>query len=607
MLTQLECDVLCIGAGGGGIVAAVTAAERGARVIVLSKRPYGSGNTRIAGGLVLLPNISPEDSPEALMRDMVVAGEFLNNQALVETFCERAPHAAELMEQFGVIFSRKRSGTLAPLPVPLAGHGFPRTLTIYSEGVPIGTALRGAASRVGVQVLDETIAVRLIGDGANVAGAIALRWLTGEMVMIRAKQTILATGGLGWLYYPHTSNSRAMTGDGYVLALRAGAELVDMEQQQFIPFALTHPEPMVGIVCGEPAIAGPYGRLLDAKGRQILTRVRMKTRAQVSAAMSLAKEHGIATQHGGMVLDLTPNLKKVLGTKMFEFLKRTFPSMIDAVRRAYGEDAAKGRTPWDVFPTAHYQMGGIKVTPDCRVWGVKNLFAIGEVQGGLHGGNRIGSTSLAELFVFGSLAGNLAAEAASRTGDISVDISTAKETSAHTNSLPGKSGSHKPIFLVRRLQRILWENVGPIRDEGRLTHALEEIQRIREMQSDVCISGRRECNPDWLDAIELDAMLLAGEVIVRSALMRKESRGGHVRLDYTRRDDKAWLKNIVVGMHDDTLALRAEDVPLSRIHLGSKGGANPLRERIQFLILNILPRKAQSKILDARLNLGDDS
>jgi hypothetical protein len=89
--------------------------------------------------------------------------------------------------------------------------------------------------------------------------------------------------------------------------------------------------------------------------------------------------------------------------------------------------------------------------------------------------------------------------------------------------------------------------------------------------------------------------------------MRKESRGGHVRLDYTRRDDKAWLKNIVVGMHDDTLALRAEDVPLSRIHLGSKGGANPLRERIQFLILNILPRKAQSKILDARLNLGDDS
>ncbi len=607
MVRRIECDVLCIGAGGAGIVAAVAAAEAGANALIISKGPYGCGNTRIAAGLVLRPNISPKDSPDALMRDIIVGGGFLNDQTLVEKYCERAHLATELMERFGIIFARKPSGELAPLPAPLGGHSLPRTQPGYSEAIPIGTALRAAAARAGVDVLDETLAVKLLRNGRAVEGALCLRWLTGEMVAIAAKQTILAAGGLGWIFYPHTSNSRALTGDGYALALEAGAELTDMEHQQFIPFALTHPASMIGIVCGEPAIAGPYGKLLDAKGKEVLPRIRTMTRARVAAAMSLAKERGRATEHGGMLLDLSPNFRGIIGAKMFEFLKRTLPSMTEVVRRAYGEEAARGQVPWDVFPTGHYQLGGVRVDTDCRVQGVDNLFAVGEAQGGLYGANRIGSTSLAELFIFGSLAGKAAAEAAANRKQPAADFDTAEQSRSHAEGLLGRSGAHRPIELVRRLQRAMWKNVGPIRDAARLDRALEEISEIVTQRDDVSVSSRRDCNPEWSDALELEKMLIVAEVVARSAKAREESRGGHVRLDHPKRDDKRWLQNVIVRMDGDALSVRAEPVALSKFGLGTKGGPNPNRERLQFFILSRLPRKTQAKILDSRLNLGEDA
>ncbi|MBI4830292.1 MAG: FAD-binding protein [Candidatus Lindowbacteria bacterium] len=604
MIERLNCDVLCIGAGGAGIVAAVTAAEGGADVIIVSKGAYGCGNTRISGGLVLRLGISPKDSAESLMRDMVVGGEFLSDQFLLESYCQRAHIAAELMEKFGLIFSRGHSGKPAPLPIPIGGHGLPRTLTTYSEGIPLGTALRGALARTRVRVMDETSTIRLLQAGKTVTGALCLRWLTGEMLAIIAKQTILATGGLGWIFYPHTSNMRGATGDGYALALEAGAELVDMEQQQFIPFALTHPDSMVGVICGEPAVAGPYGKLLDANGSEVLTHVRTRTRAEVAAAMSLAGEQGFATPYGGMLLDLSPNLRKTVGVKMLEFLKQTFPSMIDGVERAYGEEAASGRLPWDVFPTAHYQLGGVRVRPDCRVRGLENVFAIGEVQGGLHGANRISSTALAETFIFGSLAGNAATYAAAEMETPPYDSNGASESLSRSLEFLGKTGRIRPVDLIRKLQRTMWEKVGPVRDCERLDGAINTIVEISEQNAEVCVASRKDCNPEWLDALDLQKMLRVAEVVARSARARQESRGGHFRLDCPRRDDKNWLKNIVARMERGSLSVETSEVALSKFSLDTKGGPNHLRDRIQFMILAILPRHMQAKLLNSRLNLG---
>ncbi|MBI5119214.1 FAD-binding protein [Candidatus Poribacteria bacterium] len=604
MIKRVDCDVLCIGAGGAGIVAAVTAAQAGAQVIIVSKGPYGCGNTRVSGGLVLRPNISPKDSVEALMRDMIVGGEFLGDQSLVESYCDRAHLAAELMEKFGLLFSRNHAGKPAPLPIPIGGHSLPRTLTTYSEGIPLGTALRASLAHTSAKILDETLTIKLLKSGSAVTGALCLRWLTGEILVIVAKQTILATGGLGWIFYPHTSNVRGVSGDGYALALDAGARLVDMEQQQFIPFALTHPESMIGIVCGEPAIAGPYGRLLDAHGGQALTHIRTRTRAEVAAAMSLAKEKGAAGEYGGLLLDLSPNLRKVVGAKMLEFLKQTFPSMIDAVRRAYGEEAANGRVPWDVFPTAHYQLGGVRVEADCRIRGLENVFAVGEVQGGLHGADRISSTSLAELFIFGSLAGEAAAKAAAEMETPACDFTSVDDGCSHSLKLPGKQGLLAPIRLIRKLQKTMWEMVGPLRDGGRLNAALSTITEISGQISDLRVSNRKECNPDLIEALELEKMVQVAEVVTRSALAREESRGGHFRLDYPKRDDGNWLKNIVVRIDEGSLRIETEDVTLSKFGLATKGGPNRLREHIQFAILSILPRSIQARVLDSRLNLG---
>ncbi|RJP18130.1 MAG: FAD-binding protein [Candidatus Abyssobacteria bacterium SURF_5] len=601
---MFECDVLCIGAGGAGLVAAATAAGTGSRTIVISKMPYGCGNTRISGGLVLRPNISPKDSLDSLMRDIIVGGEFLSDQALVHEYCKRAGLAAELMERFGIIFSRNSSGQPAPLPTAMGGHSLPRTLTGYCEGIPIGTALRAAAAGAGVSVLDETLALSLLKRDGSVTGAVCLRWATGEIICISAKQTILATGGLCRLFYPHTSNSSSVTGDGFALALDAGAELVDMEQQQFIPFAITHPESSVGIVCGEPAIAGPYGRLLNARGEEIIKGIRTKTRAEISAAMALARQRGEATGHGGLLLDLSPNLRRPIGKKMFAFIKRTFPSMIDAVRHAYGEEAARGEIPWDVFPTAHYQLGGVRVDTRCRVRGVANLFAAGEVMGGLYGANRIGSTSLAELFIFGSLAGECAAKSAHETERPRIDLDHAREVQQRAGRWRDKKGSVRPVQLMRELGAAMWENVGPVRNASGLEAALKKIEEIRLRSEDVSVAARRDYNPEWLDALELEKMLVTAEAVTRSAFERTETRGGHVRTDFPRRDENR-LKSVVVKKSEDSLSVEREDVKLEKYGLETKGGPNPIRERIQFIILGLLPRKTQEKILNARLNLGD--
>ncbi len=605
MSNWLECDVLCIGAGGAGLVAAVTAADAGASVIVLSKGPFGCGNTRIAGGLVLRPHITPGDSTDALMRDILVGGEFLNDQGLVRDYCDRAHLATELMERFGVVLLRKPTGEIAPIPVAFGGHSVPRTLAGYSEGIPIGTALRATAARAGVNVLDETIALRLLERDGAVHGAISLNWLSGEILGIGARQTILATGGLGWIYYPHTSNMRTMTGDGYALALDVGAELVDMEQQQFIPFALTHPESMVGIICGEPAMAGPYGKLIDRNGAEVIRNVRSRTRAEVAAAMAVAREHGKSTGHGGLMLDLTPNFRRVLGEKMFAFLGKTFPAMIDAVRRAYGQEAAKGMVPWDVFPTAHYQMGGVRVDTRLNVRGVRNLFAVGEVMGGLHGANRIGSTALAELFIFGSKAGNMAAEAATTSGKVERGAEL-QEVLSDIRDLVEGHGKNQAIDLARKLQLTMWENVGPVRDTARLRKAISLLSDIGEQLLSVAVHPHTDCNTQLLDALEVRRMHSVAEAVAKSALVREESRGGHYRLDYPNRDDTRWLKNVIIRKDDGGICARTEDADLSSFGPDIKGGPNALRERIQFFILGILPQRAQEKILNARLNLGEE-
>jgi succinate dehydrogenase/fumarate reductase flavoprotein subunit len=421
----------------------------------------------------------------------------------------------------------------------------------------MGQALRGAAAREALDIREETITVALLRDGGRIAGLVAWDLAAGEAVVVRASAIILATGGLGWMYYPHTDCMRSATGDGYALAYQAGAELVDMEQVQFVPFACTHPTSMVGIFLGEPAWAGPQGRLLDGQGRELLTGINRMTRAQVSRVMALELQRGHGTAHGGLLLDLRPNLTTAEGRAVWQKMKDD--GFLDNARRAYGAAAYAWEEPWDVAPTAHFHMGGVR-TDAQGASSLAGLYAAGEAAGGLHGANRLGSVALAEVFVFGQHAGIAAAAYALGVDRPAMPQDAAAAAVAEVEALLGTSGEHRPIALARRLQRLMWEKVGVVRGEEQLAAALSSLDEPRYQTGSLRVSQHRRYNAELLDALELRSMLLTAEMVVSSALRRRESRGAHVRLDYPERDDAQRQANIVVRRQEKGMALATESV-----------------------------------------------
>lgn len=566
-----RCDVLCIGGGGAGVAASMTACEKGAKVILVSKEPVGYGNTRIVGGVFAYKNLkSHEDDAEVYLKDMIKGGDFLNNQDLCAIIAKETPKAALMLERFGGLVGRDKEGKISQEAlIQMGGHSRPRTLLLPSVGPGLGQALRYAIANASIETLEETPVLKLLVKGKGVLGALCLDIKEGKIFAINSKNTILATGGGGWLYYPYTDVMKGCTGDGYALALNAGAELIDMEQVQFIPFSLTHPKGLAGIVVGEPFTAGPMGKLLNVDGEEILDNVYLKTRAQVSNAIILEVEKGKATKYGGVLLDLKGNKDHPQGKILFEMCQKgIFKPMTEVVRRAYGQKAADWDEPWDVYPSTHYFMGGVRIDGYGKVLGLENLYAIGEVAGGIHGANRLGSVSLVELFVFGQRAGE---KAASQTKDMAqpkIEEKWIKDEEKAFEKFFSRKGKNEPILLKRRLQKLMWEAAGPTKREERLKNALEEIRKIKEEAEDLNISNIKFYNTQLMDALELPMMLNVAESIVISALTRKESRGAHIRLDYPQRNDKQWLKNCIIWKETGEIKIKLEPVKFSHLQPG---------------------------------------
>lgn len=557
-MESLQADVLVIGAGGAGVTAAVEARKAGASVVLVSKEAVGYGDTRISlGAMSASPDTSSGDSEEAFIEDMIRGGDFLNDPDLVAALVRDALDAALTFESYGHLFFRDQAGALKRLEVPPGGHRASRTITSPSVGVSMGHVMRAAAARAGFTVLEETICSDLLLHEGRVVGTAALRLADGTPLAILARSTILAAGGAGALYYPHTDCMPSVVGDSFGLALQAGADLVDMEQVQFIPFGITHPPAMLGAPCGEPSMAGPFGRLLNCRDEVVLENIMTLTRAQVARVIIEEIRRGGATPYGGLKLDLRPNLDNPAGELFVTLLKQVGGPFLDVIRRAYGERALRLEEPWDVLPSAHYNMGGVKTDPHCRTR-VPCLYACGQAQGGVMGGNRLGSTSLTEIFVFGKRAGKTAAREAEHCRTLPGPEVT-RPAVERLGALAGRRGGARPIELKRRLQRLMWERVGPLRDEQGLEIALGEIGRLRRQARDLSINAVRQHNLEMADAIELGHMLAAAEAIALSARERRESRGAHVRADFPDRDDQKPVRNMVVQLVDGAYAVRSAE------------------------------------------------
>lgn len=547
-------DLVCIGGGGAAIMAAVYAAAAGKKVALITKEPPGFGNTRMAAGMTACPGVMPEDSNDDFRADLLRSGEGLSEDVLVEALTMEASHGVAALEEMGPIFRRETNGGFSARTVyRLGGHSRHRSLVNLGGGPALGAALKTALWRFGIAIFSNTAAIDLVGVKGKVSGVLAINLETRSFLSFHCDTVLLATGGCGGLYYPHTTNNRGAVGDGLTLALNAGATLWDMEQIQAIPFGLTQPRSMAGALCGEPSTAGPAGRLLDAGGLVLLEKdINKMTRAAVTRVMMDAINAGKATSGNELYLDLGPNLLLPDGEKIYLNLRNS--GIFNIIRKAYGKDAFEWKEPWTVSPTMHYQMGGIRVDKHGET-GVPGLLAVGEVQAGLHGGNRLGSVALCEIFTFGALRGK-------EIGVKTTDSVSWSEWAGELTAIIGEkaalwkekldgSGQFQPAQLRCLLENCMWRLVGPVRDETALLQGLKELEEIAAKSGSLLLDSERFLNRQLRDAVELYLMLPAARAVILSALERRESRGAHLRSDYTESNDHQYLCHTYVHMNED--------------------------------------------------------
>ena len=553
-------DVVCVGGGGAGVTAALTAERMGARVALICKEPVGSGDTRISMGAIAHPGILPGDGPDSFVRDILQSGAGLSEPSLVKEIAQKCRQAAALAESYGLLFKRDSQGEISKEVAGKAGgHSFPRSIsTPPAEGLAFGNSLRAASARGKVDIWEETLAYQVITHKGKAAALACLDMVSGEPFVLETPAVVLAGGGAGWLFYPHTDNSRGLCGDSLALAFNVGAELIDLEQVQYIPFGLTHPPSMEGVFLGEPNLAAPAGILYNAGGQAVLQKIHKLNRAEVTKAMALELAKGEGTSYGGLLLDLSPNLACSEGRELWQ--KRASKGQLDILRWAYGEKAFRWQEPLDVAPTVHYLMGGIKVDTRGHTC-VPGLFAAGQAAGGLHGGNRLGSVSLAELYVFGQLAGEEACLWAKNTHKERVPGKLLENALAKIAKLFEAQGGHTPLQVTTMLQHSMWQTAGPAREKQKLEKGLQKISELKILaENDLHIPAHKSYNLGLVEALELSFMLTTAPLLVGSALARQESRGAHLRLDYPQRDDKNWLCHLVWKQTPEGPSLSREEV-----------------------------------------------
>ncbi len=552
--STLDTDVLIIGAGGAGLRAAVEAYDNGATVAVLSKSLLGKAHTVMAEGGVAasLGNVDPKDNWEIHFADTVVEGVHLGDWRLAEINAKDAPDRIYELEKYGAMFDRTPEGKI--LQRAFGAHTYRRLCHVGDKtGLEIIRTLEDQVLHRDIKVFDETVVTKLFTRDGKVTGALAFHMRSGEFVAIKSKAIIIATGGGGRLFKV-TSNSWESTGDGFALAFDAGAMLMDMEMVQFHPTGMVYPPGVKGMLVTE-GVRGEGGILLNSKGERFMKTYspnKMELDARDVVARSIYNEimEGRGTEHGGVYLQIYH--------KGAKFVLQKLPGMHSQFLEFAGVDITKENM--EVAPTVHYYMGGIKINPEDNQTTLPGLFACGEAATGLHGANRLGGNSLVDLLVFGRRTGMSAAEFAkgSSAPDVSDDEIT-KEISRVTSFL-GKKDAINPYELINELRDNMSANAGIRRTEEKLQKGLEKLLEIKEKYPRIGVGGGVRFNPGLIACFELHSLLTAGELLLRGAIERKESRGAHFRSDYPKLSDD-WKKNIMWKKEGEEVKMEFNRMP----------------------------------------------
>lgn len=537
---MIKTDVLIIGNGGAGARAALEATKYKVDVLIVSKTMQGKAHTTMAEGGInaALGNRDPTDSWEEHFKDTVVEGAYLNNQPLVEILTKEVIDSIYDLEEYGAVFDRL-NGKIAQRFFGAQSH--PRTCYVGDEtGHEIQMSLVEECRRRGIRYMNEVFVTKLLTYKDRVIGATAIDMKTGEFIVFQAKSIVLATGGAGRIY-KITSNPSDATGDGYAMSYRIGAELMDMEQVQFHPTGMVYPESAKGILVTE-AVRGEGGYLLNNKYERYMKRynpsqMELSPRDVVARANYLEIKSGRGTEHGGVYLDIR-HLPS-------ETIKKKLPRMVKQFKELANIDITN--TLMEVAPTVHHFMGGIKISEENNMSNIKGLFPAGEAEAGVHGGNRLGGNALAETQVFGARAGKYAALFALENDFLPLNQASSEVEFERLLEPFNRKKGVKPQVLKKKIQDIMWKYVGIVRNEEDLRTALNYLENLKKEADEMWVSGTRKYNPEWFGFIEVHNMLLTSELVVKSALFRKESRGAHYRSDYPELDNKKWLVNININ------------------------------------------------------------
>jgi succinate dehydrogenase / fumarate reductase, flavoprotein subunit len=567
-----SCDVLIIGSGSAGLRAAIEAHDAGANVIIISKSKTGDPHTTLARGGInaALGTMDPEDNWMIHAADTLREAEFLADYKRVEVLCRSAPGAINELVNWGARFHREKDGRLTQRF--FGAHTYRRTV-FYEDwtGEEIIRVLMEQVSQRKIQIIDNVYVLKLLksaddlngGEGSSAAaaegrgggevrGALGIDLKKKEIVMFECKSLILAAGGYTRVYAVSSSRIFENYGEGVALAYQAGADLVDMEMVQFHPTGMVWPEKALGTLATE-AIRGEGGILLNSKGERFMKnyypeRMELGPRDIVARANYNEIISGRGTEHGGVWLDITHLPKEKILDRL--------PTMYEQFQKLDGIDISKEKM--EVGPTAHYSMGGVVVDIKCRTK-IKGLFAVGEVISQIHGANRLGGNSLLDTVVFGKIAGNQAARLANEVEEREKIGEPSPPIRRKVNNNEKKEFDdigtfivEEPIKFRNEIQELMKQNAGIIREQTKLQDGLKRILELKRqfyskdnIIKEIKIDNDDEGNGEKVVLTwQVKSSLIACEAIVRSALMRQESRGAHYRSDFPNLDDGKWKVNI---------------------------------------------------------------
>ena len=526
------CNVLVIGAGGAGLSAAIEAHSKGLSVIICGKRHRDDAHTVLAAGGInaAFGNVDKEDCWQQHFADTYIEGYGIGEPDIIEIMAKESPQCVAEIDRWGANFVKTKNGLIDQRF--FGAHSYRRTCYAGDyTGQAILKTLVDKVTRLHIPIKDTEYVTGLLVENNICFGAVTFNIKTGNKTVLLADSVVLATGGHTRIWKRSSSRKHENHGDGLYLGLNVGCQLIDMEMVQFHPTGMLSPEENAGTLVTE-AVRGEGGQLLNSKGERFMKnydseRLELSTRDRIALANYTEIIEGRGTPNGGVYLDISHKEKSFITEKLPSIYRQFIDlQMVDI-----------SKSPMEVAPTAHYSMGGLYVSADEHSTSVDGLFAAGEVAGGLHGANRLGGNSLAEILVFGKRAGRAAAQRSMTIETFIRSQSTITKELQKIDNMVG-SGDEIPKQIESELNNLMWNHCGVVRDATSMNEGLEKLEELKSRSINLDIRVDSYSSNELIAGFNLKASICAAEATLLSALERRESRGSHQRSDYPEINDE---------------------------------------------------------------------